>query len=900
VSLILNKKATMLSKIYLKGNEKTMKKLSIFAAILMLAITVMMVVPFPSEGATLTQNTGQYLTLPTHIPTFLYVDAAPDPVGQGQTCYLSAIFSKPVPTSHGLLGDMFLGITIKVTDPNGVVTTLGPHDGGMIGGWATSFTPTIVGQYTVQAFYPGQVLTGTNPYNSDPTTQDYHPELNGSTMDPSNSTIVTFTVQSDPITSQYQSPALPTQYWTRPILALNWNWGAEVASNWLGLDATGFCTSGKYDATGCFQPYGLAPNTAHILWSKSTREGGQPGGPITSDPSTQFTSTSVVINMYDGMIIMNGIGYYTDHISWSGQITTWTAVDLKTGATVWKIPAGLTGAENLKCGFLFDFHNAQEFGSVAYLMTTPDAAGVTRLYDAWTGTFQANITSSRNLAMIVDDYARKTEVPGDYNGFNQIGGLLGWYVENNQLKRWNSTALFTTVGANLQARTKVNGPATYNWTNGVDQVIQLPTLSLGYTGYTSSSSNATLGVAAVTKEVILLRYSPTFYYQGSNFGWQETMGIDAVTGKTLWGPFNQSLPFLEDTSIIAARDGVYVIRNKDTNTLTGYDLQTGLVKWGPVDTLYNANTPLDIFSDIAYGKVYLWDMGGIVQTYDLNTGTRVWNWTRGSSGYDDQRGVYELFGYRSHSIADGKLFLQEGVMYTPPVHPARRTVLNCTDGTLVWDILSYSARSGSPIADGVLTEWDSYDCKIYAFGQGPTQTTVTAPDAGVPFGTKVMIKGSVMDISAGVKQEGVIENFPAGVPAVSDASVTHWMEYVYKQQPKPTNATGVMVDISVLDGNNNFRSIGTAITRADGTFSFAWNPDISGTFTVYATFAGSQAYYGSSATSGFAVESAPEHTAAPTASPSSLADQYFLPVSGGIIVAIILVGAVLALLLRKR
>jgi hypothetical protein len=49
------------------------------------------------------------------------------------------------------------------------------------------------------------------------------------------------------------------------------------------------------------------------------------------------------------------------------------------------------------------------------------------------------------------------------------------------------------------------------------------------------------------------------------------------------------------------------------------------------------------------------------------------------------------------------------------------------------------------------------------------------------------------------------------------------------------------------------------------------------------------------------VSEAPQATAAPTQTPASIADQYFLPVSIAIILAVIVVGAVLALLLlRKR
>ena len=170
------------------------KKTKISATILLLAITLMMVAPSPSAAQT-QYNAGQYLTLPIDIPTFLFVSAAPDPVGFNQTVYLSAIFSKPVPTSTALNGDMYLGITIKVTDPDGQVTTLGPHDGGMIGGWATTYVPTKIGEYKMQAFYPGQVITLTNPYNSVPA--GFHPELKGSRLLPSNSSVITFNVQAD-------------------------------------------------------------------------------------------------------------------------------------------------------------------------------------------------------------------------------------------------------------------------------------------------------------------------------------------------------------------------------------------------------------------------------------------------------------------------------------------------------------------------------------------------------------------------------------------------------------------------------------------------------------------------------------------------------------------------------
>jgi hypothetical protein len=128
-----------------------------------------------------------------------------------------------------------------------------------------------------------------------------------------------------------------------------------------------------------------------------------------------------------------------------------------------------------------------------------------------------------------------------------------------------------------------------------------------------------------------------------------------------------------------------------------------------------------------------------------------------------------------------------------------------------------------------------------------------------------------------------------------------WMEYAYMQQIRPTNATGVEVTLAVVDGNGNYRTIGTAVSDADGFYSFNWTPDVPGKYTVYATFAGSESYYASHDVAAFAVDQATEviSTPAPTPVPS-MADLYFMPATIGIIIAIIVVGAVLALLLVRK
>jgi hypothetical protein len=204
------------------------------------------------------------------------------------------------------------------------------------------------------------------------------------------------------------------------------------------------------------------------------------------------------------------------------------------------------------------------------------------------------------------------------------------------------------------------------------------------------------------------------------------------------------------------------------------------------------------------------------------------------------------------------------------------------------------------IGDSIIATMDTYDQRVYAIGKGPTQLTVVSPTSSIDNGKQFVIQGSVTDISPGTANSKLTMRFPNGVPAVSDASQSDWMMYVYKQFECPTNASGVPLTISVVDSNGNYRVVGTTTSDASGDYSFAWKPDISGAFHVYATFAGSKAYYGSSAEATFVVDE-PVATASPMPTPApSAADLYFLPAIIGVIVAILIVGAVLALLVTKK
>ena len=230
--------------------------------------------------------------------------------------------------------------------------------------------------------------------------------------------------------------------------------------------------------------------------------------------------------------------------------------------------------------------------------------------------------------------------------------------------------------------------------------------------------------------------------------------------------------------------------------------------------------------------------------------------------------------------------------------------LNATTGEVIWraDGLFRGSDWGghAKIGDSIITTLDTYDMRIYGIGKGPSATTVSAsPKVSFEGGT-VVVEGLVTDISPGTQEYARTARFPNGVPAVCDDNQSEWMLYVYKQFARPAEVMGVPVTISVLDPNDNYYDVGTTTSDDSGFYKLTFTPPVPGEYTIYATFAGSKAYYGSFTETAIYVEEAPASTPEPTPMPESLADIYILPGIIGIIVAIVVIGAVLILMLRKR
>jgi outer membrane protein assembly factor BamB len=849
---------------------------------------------------------------PLNIPTFSFCSISPNPIGVGQTVNVNFWVGEPPPTASGQFGDRWQNMTVVVTHPDGTTEKLGPFTSDATGGSHSTYTPTVVGNYTFQMFFGGQTLAGNNLPAGTPTSGPSANVAIGDYYQPSSSNKFTLIVQQE--ATEYASVApLPTTYWTRPIYGENNNW-YSIAGNWLGTGQSAFAATGMYNSSVNYNAFTTAPNTAHILWSKPDAFGGVIGGAYGSSETTGNYYATAQYEPKFAPIIMQGILYYTMYPGSGANPSGWAAIDLHTGQTLWT----KNTTEVLRCGQILDMITPNQYGALAYLWSQPPQAIITyegfslgpslEMWDAMTGNYILSITGLPSLP---------PGVPGNLLSLtaDDNGDLIGYYVNSSfinayppTLNMWNSTACI-----NLAIPNSYGGPnVADNWIWRPTQGAQIP-FSLGVewsapiaTTVSGAPLPATLGISGIDSGVVYMTAASSsggLFYQP---GWEIEAGYSATTGQQLWITNRTEVPYTLISSgagVGIVGDGVYVEFTQNALSISTYSLFTGKLLW--TQNLPNAS-PFDSLGAnqvIANGTIYLWGYGGDVYAYNVADGSLKWQYHTPSGGYESPYGREPLWTFSVGTVADGKLFVPEGHMYSPPLfHNAQQLALNITDGSLVWSIDAFDVTSAPAISDGIATTLNAYDNQIYAWGMGPSKVTVSAPQAAIELGRSLVIEGMVTDISAGAQQQAVSANFPNGLPCVSDASMTPWMEYVYMQQTKPNNVTGVPVVLSVIDANGNQRQIGTAATDASGSFSYQWAPNITGKYTVIATFAGSQSYYGSSSQAAFAVDQA-SPTTAPIASPLSdtvTNSNMIMYLAVGVIAIIIAIAIVGLLILRKH
>lgn len=875
-----------------------MKQFSKNKTIATLIITILLV----STAITLTSvPTAGAHTPAWQIPTFAFINVSPNPAGIGQQVAVVVWLDK-IPDGALITNNIrFHNFKVVITAPDGTTETVNWETVSDTTSSAyTAFTPDQIGTYTFNFTFPGQKYTDYTYSTTSAYVNDTYLPSTAST---------TLTVHEEPAPGGDITP-LPTEYWSRPIEGQNANW-FQISSNYINPFGAAYSFGSVR-----LQPDGTAPDSAHIMWSKPITFGGVIGGNNEAQlPNSPTAPTGVEgAAFYTGLsyetkfntpIVISGRLYYGLPHSNNGAGGGFICVDLRTGQQIWM----QNYTVNPSFGAIINTETPNQHGAISYLIATQGTTWM--MFDPWDGTWVFNIT----------------DVPAGTRSYGPYGEPIIYQINlaNKWLALWNFTQVVSNGPVNLLG---ANG---YRPVNAIYNTTQRQSYSWNVTLPTLPTTGAGIGWA-IDNDLLLgygnMRSSfgqPTWggVAEGSTTQYGTVWAVslkDTSRGTLMWTK-NIQVPAGNITLQLGTVDPtnrIFFVSTKETMQWYGYDLDTGNAKWGPVGNTRSFNYYPTIGSGgvaqigyVAYGKLYVGGYGGEVFCYDTKTGNELWTYGGGGEGNSTNSGTETSWGlYPTFiaSIADGKVYVynNEHSPNIPLYRDEKVRCLNATTGQELWTLDSWAAVGGFgdfgfPTADGQIAYLNAYDMEVYSIGKGPSAMTVDAPKSAVELGKSLVISGTVTDISAGTKQAEQLARFPNGVAAVSDASMGNWMEYVYMQKSLPTNLVGVTVELSVVDSNGNYRSIGTTTADADGFFSYSWIPDIEGKYTVYASFAGSNSYYPSHAVTAFTVDTtaAATSTQQPTQG-TSLADQYILPGIIAIIVAIVIGFAATILILRKK
>ncbi len=774
--------------------------MSTIALILVLTISAILVAlpAATAQGSTLTMK------------SYAYIGATPNPVGVNQESLIHVGITQE--RQNVLMG--WEGLTVTLTDPEGVETTLGPYRTDATGGTGDILRLDKIGTYKLQTHFPAQW-------------GNWSAAGFGTNIEPgadiwwlaSDSEVLNLVV-IDTQQEYWQDTPLPTEYWNRPIDGQLREW-SEISGNWLGVPWEGIVVA----------PYNDGPETAHILWAKPIAFGGLAGG---ESGDHAYEEGDAYEGKFQNSVIINGVLYYnryTEGTDWQGGI--WpvqgiVAVDLRTGEELW-----FRNNTRLSFGQTFYWDSYNYHGVFAYLWETvapfPFAPkSIWNAYDPFTGEFAY----------------RMINVPDGINLYGEKGEIYRYTVdlENGWMTLWNSSRVISDDGswgstAHLQQ--------TFDATQGIEWNVTIPT-------------NLPGSIMAINLEDRIL---------GSNLGgWAHEYIISgrvdqpvplwsislkpgeegALQYSTTWTPPSGNLDIQWEAA--SFEDGVFTLWNKQLTTRWGFSVDNGQEIWGPTPS----QNYLDLFrgvGTIAYGRLFSVGMSGIIYCYDVKTGDLLWEY----SANDPLNEVLWAVDWsiRIAFFADGKMYL--GQSEHSPVDPKPRggpfVCVDVEDGTEVFRVDGLFRQNDwgglGIIGDSIIATMDSYDNRIYAVGKGPSATSVTVSPKVSMHGSSVLIEGSVTDISAGTLDYDLAARFPDGVPAVADESMSDWMLYVYKQFPRPADAIGVTVKLEAYDPNGNYQNLGTATSDSNGNYGFVFEPEVPGTYWISATFEGSNGYYGS-------------------------------------------------------
>ncbi|MCW4014747.1 MAG: PQQ-binding-like beta-propeller repeat protein [Candidatus Bathyarchaeota archaeon] len=856
--------------------------------------------------------TATLITLPivsAHDPTwtivsYAYIVPAPNPVGVDQNVIIVMWVDTPLPSASVNNNIRRHDYYLTIMKPDGTNETMHwPVVSDTTSIQYVSYTPTQVGTYTLLFEYPEQVYEWSGTYANDVFTAA--------------SKTATLIVQEDPLPLAVSSYPLPTEYWTRPIEGQNTDWWA-ISSNWLGKNSpqirTGETATGGA-GYGQFQPEGPAPETSHVMWSQSIQDGGVVGGSGFHVEGTTYYMGGSYNVRFGNPIIMYGRLYYELPYGNSGGGGGWMCVDLRTGEEVWYNEELGVSLPEPSFGYLYDYDMYNQHGIIpeGWLISESGGRGspvVWNFIDPSTG---------KVADLVVENVPDGTDVAGPN------GEILTIVVdsENKWVAQWNcSRAIDVRTSGTIDA----SAASYYDWNVSISDL---------------GPGSWTLWREVSFDDIMLLTQGGFGTHVGVYGASISSLGanVTAVSlapesrGEVLWMEHYDVAPNNVSREITAwdPEIGIFIFEDKETMVRYGYSLEDGSMVWGPTEPSHDYDT-LRTSTIAAYGNLYCAGFGAILYCYDIATGELEWTYGNGGVGNSTNAGLGTAYGTYPifvDVVADGKVYLAT-TEHSPGSPFYKGSQFRCVDaytGEEIWTMLGWGTgmyASFDAVADGFFAFLNCYDMKVYSVGKGPSSTTVTASPKIIDDGDNVLIEGTVLDIATGTTQDEQIARFPSGVPAVSDESMSGWMEYVYMQKPMPDDVKGVTVTLTAIDPNGNYQDIGKVTTDINGNFATVWQPPVPGEYQITATFEGSEAYWPSDATTYIGVSEAtstatpiePEEpvteepvteepvTEEPVTEPEETATETALISTETLIIAAIviaaIIGAVSIFVLRKR
>lgn len=725
------------------------------------------------------------------------------------------------------------------------------------------------------------------------------------------------TVQQKPLPDPITGYPLPKEYWTRPIEGQNTNWW-EISSNWLAGAHIGQAYGPGFPVTrDLFQRDGIAPDSPHIMWTKPIEFGGVVGG-TTEIPGIGFYSGGSYEGRFSNALVICGRLYYQVPLLHAGGRTSsasgYACVDLRTGETIWisdeiAIPyKGIypTFQGPLIKGQLYDYETVNQHGVVGGLIWT-DYGSTWIAHDAFTGLWVYNLT---NVPIGTEVYTNNGEIERyvlDYPNRN-LSLWTSSATPNSPLVGEPGTTVgafeYRPMGKNANMSKNIKWSVTIPDLTGDGKnptiIRVLPDdLILG----TSTNFPFTGGISKIPPSVITMWAINLDINRDAN---EDGTADENDIGAVLW---KYDIPCTEDpenpgnylTRTLGPvysgldkdeADTIRIFTMSDAQNFTwfGYNLDdpvniiTGQPEpiWGPVyddDYLsdyqyYGSAGGAGQIGYVAYGRLYVDGYGGEIHCFDLEDGSLLWEYSAAEKKDLDPEllecetnSVWGYFPIFIAGIADDKIYVfnNEHSPNNPYYKGEKVRCLNAkydpdnpNNQLEIWSLMGMAgqsiAGSTSIIADGFLVYYNFYDNSLYCVGKGPTKTTVSAPDIEVPRKSSVLIQGSVIDISPGTMQDEQKKRFPNGVPAISDDSMSQWMEYVYIQKPYPEKVTGVEVNLTAIGPNGIHYEIGTVTSEPSGVYGLDFDPPGPGLYKIKATFQGSDSYWPSAAETFLLVE----------------------------------------------